>query len=108
MHYCALFVSFPYFLLCLVTKSRIVKESTNPYYLLTISQLLFNFSQLFIDYLSLLIDHNFLALLSTIFNYLWLFWFVFGHMMQGIRQSISNTKRVKKRLNECVALNDLK
>ena len=44
MHYCALFVSFPYFLPRLVAKSRIVKESTNPYYLLTISRLLFNFS----------------------------------------------------------------
>ena len=96
MHYCALFVSFPYFLPRLVAKSRIAKESTNPHYLLTISRLLFNFSRLFIDYLSLFVDRDFLALLSTIFNYLRLFWFVFGHMMQGIRQSISNTKRVKK------------
>ena len=73
MHYFALFVPFSYFLPRLVEKSRIVKESTNPYYLLTTSRLLFDFPQLFIDYFSLLVDRNFLALLSTIFDYLRLF-----------------------------------
>ena len=69
MHYFALFVPFSYFLPRLVEKSRIVKESTNPYYLLTTSRLLFDFPQLFIDYFSLLVDRNFLALLSTICGY---------------------------------------
>ena len=79
--YFELFVPYSYFLPRLVKKSGIVEESTNLYYLLTISRLLFDFSRLFVDYFSLLVDHDFLALLLTIFNYLRLFWFVFGHCM---------------------------